>query len=74
MTQFKPGDIVIKKSGGQPFKVHISHIDGEYVNSVVGVREFEVLFDVYLNKVRAENCMLLEVYNSPLMRALSERG
>lgn len=63
MIDFKIGDLVIRKWGGTPFKVHIIEEDA-YVGTV--------LFDVYLNKIKAEDCMLESVYNSPLYKSLQE--
>lgn len=63
MPDFKVGDLVIRKWGGSPFKVHIVE-EAAYVGIV--------LFDVHLNKVRAEDCMFYAVYNSPLFQAMEE--
>lgn len=63
MTEFKIGDEVIRKWGGKPFKVHLIDEDA-YVGTVI--------FDVYLNKVRASDCMLFSIWNSPLYQAMKE--
>jgi hypothetical protein len=63
MSDFKVGDEVVRKWGGAPFKVHIVEEEA-YIGTI--------LFDVYLNKVKAEDCILWSVYNSPLYKSLQE--
>jgi hypothetical protein len=60
---YKVGDKVVRKWGGEPFLVHIMYEDQW---------DGTILMDLYLNKVRASDCLLWDVYNSPLYKAMEE--
>lgn len=70
---YKAGDIVIRRNGGQPFKVHM-YSDFFATSGIVprGIINEPGVCDVHLNWVRASEVILLDVYNSPLFSAMKE--
>lgn len=62
-SKFKVGDLVVRKTGGTPFKVHI--VDEEAYGSIA-------LYDVHLNKCYEHRCEFWAIYNSPLYHAMDE--
>jgi hypothetical protein len=71
-VSFKPGDKVVRKTGGAPFIVHI--VTDIYNPPDKGSRptnEPSVL-DVHLNWVKQKDCVHWDIYNSPLYKAMQE--